>query len=95
MSKWYMASAALDGAPGIFSWLIPVVLLVSAVLTAGYLLPVVLDAFFPGGDAPAVGRSESPLMWAPMAVLAAVCVLPGLFSGGLTGITAGIASLLA
>lgn len=94
-SKWYMASAALDSAPGVFSWLIPVVLLISALLTAGYLLPVVIDAFFPGSDAPAFERRESPLMWVPMAALAAVCILPGLFSGGLTDITAGIASLLA
>ncbi|MBE6759708.1 MAG: proton-conducting membrane transporter [Ruminococcaceae bacterium] len=93
-SKWAMASAALDSAPGFFSWLIPVVLLISALLTAGYLMPVVIDAFFPGEQAPAVKRSESPMMWAPMAVLAAVCVLLGMFSGGLAGFTQGLASLL-
>ncbi len=93
-SKWYMASAALESAPGLFGWLIPVVLLISALLTAGYLMPVAIDAFFPGGEAPAVKRNESPMMWAPMAVLAAVCVLPGMFSGPLTGFAQGLASLL-
>ncbi len=93
VSKWVMASAALDSAPGAFAWLIPVVLLVSALLTAGYLLPVVIDAFFPGEEAPAgLKRTESPLMWVPMAVLAVGAVLLGLFSGPLTGLTAGIAS---
>ena len=93
-SKWAMASAALDSAPGFFSWLVPVVLLISALLTAGYLMPVVIDAFFPGEQAPAMKRSESPMMWVPMAVLAAVCVLLGMFSGGLAGFAQGLASLL-
>lgn len=96
LSKWYIASAALDSAPGAFSWLIPVVLLISALLTAGYLMPLAIDAFFPGKDAPeAVARTESPLMWVPMAVLAAIAVLMGLFSGSLVQFTSGIASLVA
>ena len=97
VSKWVMASAALDSAPGAFSWLIPVVLLISALLTAGYLMPVALNAFFPGenGEEKNIKRTESPLMWVPMAVLAAGAVLLGLFSGPLTEITAGIASLVA
>lgn len=96
VSKWVMASAALDSAPGVFSWLIPVVLLISALLTAGYLMPLVIDAFFCTEEASALPkRNESPLMWVPMAVLAAVAVLPGIFSAPLKDITAGIASLLA
>ena len=35
---------------GIYSILPPVILLVSALLTAGYLLPVAIDAFFPGHE---------------------------------------------
>ena len=47
-SKWFLASAAIEsGVPG-FGILAPVVLLISALLTAGYLFPVVIDAFFPG-----------------------------------------------
>jgi len=96
VSKWVIASAALDGAPGVFGWLIPVILLVSALLTAGYLMPVVIDAFFPGEEAPEkLARRESPLMWAPMAVLAAAAVLLGMFSGPLKDFTSGIASLIA
>ena len=38
---------ALESGSGTFSWLGPVVLLVSALLTAGYLLPVTIDGFCP------------------------------------------------
>ena len=42
ISKWYLALGALNSGTGIFSWLGPVVLLVSALLTAGYLFPIVI-----------------------------------------------------
>lgn len=48
ISKWYLATGALDSGTGIFTWLGPVILLVSALLTAGYLLPIVMKGFFPG-----------------------------------------------
>ena len=48
ISKWYLAQGALSAAPGAFRYVGPVVLLVSALLTAGYLLPVTLRGFFPG-----------------------------------------------
>ena len=50
VSKWKIAAAALSGAPGIFAVLGPAILLVSALLTAGYLFPIVVDEFFPGND---------------------------------------------
>ncbi len=94
VSKWVIASASLESAPGVFSWLIPVILLVSAILTAGYLMPLVIDAFFCSEEGAGI-RKESPLMWGPMIILAAAAVLPGIFSIPLKEITAGIASLLA
>ncbi len=51
LSKWYLAEGALKSGTGAFSWLGPVTLLVSALLTAGYLLPVTLRGFFAGEDA--------------------------------------------
>ncbi|MEL7624915.1 MAG: proton-conducting transporter membrane subunit [Clostridiales bacterium] len=50
LSKWHLIEGALKADIGIFSWLGPVVLLISAFLTAGYLLPIIIDAFFPGAD---------------------------------------------
>lgn len=50
VSKWYLAEGALQSGTGVFSWLGPVVLLVSALLTAGYLLPIAMKGFFPGPE---------------------------------------------
>jgi multicomponent Na+:H+ antiporter subunit D len=50
VSKWYIALAAVGDGMRIYSILPPVILLISALLTAGYLLPVAIDAFFPGHE---------------------------------------------
>ena len=47
ISKWFLAIGALDAEVPVFSILGPVVLLLSALLTAGYLLPIALHGFFP------------------------------------------------
>ena len=49
-SKWHLAQAALGSGLGFLSYLAPIILLISALLTAGYLFPVVIDGFFPGHD---------------------------------------------
>ena len=49
-SKWYLCLGALDSYIPVFSWLGPVILLVSALLTAGYLLPISINGFLPGND---------------------------------------------
>ncbi|MCR5294666.1 MAG: proton-conducting membrane transporter [Lachnospiraceae bacterium] len=49
-SKWYLASAAIESGLSVYGILAPVVLLISALLTAGYLFPIVIDAFFPGKE---------------------------------------------
>ena len=82
-SKWQIAATALKEAPGAFSYLIPVMLLISALLTAGYLLPVVVDGFFPSDKEEGVIEREkvSPLALIPMIVLCAGALLIGLFGG--------------
>ncbi len=47
ISKWYLAEGALTADIGVFSWLGPIILLVSALLTAGYLITIVTNGFFP------------------------------------------------
>ena len=47
VSKWYLAVGALGSEAGFFSWFGPVVLLISALLTAGYLLPITMRGFSP------------------------------------------------
>lgn len=86
ISKWYLAEGALaSGIPG-FSWGGPVILLVSALLTAGYLLPITIKGFFPGADYDygALKKKEpSLLMTIPILILTILSVLIGLFPNGL------------
>lgn len=84
ISKWYLASGALAAEIPVFSYLGPAILLVSAILTAGYLFPVTLNGFFPGEGNPGLAREkESPLMLAPMGILCVLTLGFGLASGGL------------
>jgi multicomponent Na+:H+ antiporter subunit D len=46
VSKWYLAQGALKGLNNILCYIGPAILLVSALLTAGYLLNIVIHAFF-------------------------------------------------
>lgn len=48
VSKWYLAQGALEANIGIWGYVGPGVLLVSALLTAGYLLPITMKGFFLG-----------------------------------------------
>ena len=52
VSKWYLATGSLQSGMGAYTWAGPVILLLSAMLTAGYLLPVSIQAFFPGAEYP-------------------------------------------
>lgn len=84
ISKWHLAVGALDSGIPVFSWLGPVVLLVSALLTAGYLLPVTMRGFFPGRDfvlEKEKGQMPGKLMLVPLVVLAALTILPGIVPG--------------
>ncbi len=84
VSKWYLAEGALASGTGAFTWLGPVVLLVSALLTAGYLLPIVIHGFFPGTDydyGSLKKREPSLLMTIPVAFLAAGALVLGMFPG--------------
>ena len=87
ISKWYLATGALEADIPVFSWLGPVVLLVSALLTAGYLLPVTMGGFFPGEgyDASRFQGKEPPLlMKIPLVLLAGLTLIIGLFPNVLT-----------
>ena len=86
ISKWYLAQGSLQSDTGVFSWLGPVVLLVSALLTAGYLLPITMRGFFPGEEADGLDlehKEPSPCMLLPLIFLAAATLLLGLLPGSL------------
>ena len=87
ISKWYLATGALDSGLGVFSWLGPVVLLTSALLTAGYLLPITVNGFLPGADfsyGDLKKKEPNLTMLVPLLVFAALAVLLGVFPGALT-----------
>ena len=97
ISKWYLAMGALESGLGIFSWLGPVILLVSALLTAGYLLPITVNGFLPGAeyDYAALEKKEPNLtMLIPLLILAALAVLLGVFPKALTDYLADLVSAL-
>lgn len=100
VSKWYLATGALASGTGIWAWVGPAVLLVSALLTAGYLLPLTIQGFFPGHDFKGeeiqqrklAGKEPSWLMLGPIALLAAAALLFGCFPGGVVSIAESIAA---
>ena len=108
ISKWYLAQGALEAPVGVFRWIGPIILLLSALLTAGYLLPVVIRGFLPGesyqrrsaqGDAGNCVSGEdaahirvSSGMLIPLAVLAALTILLGIFPNVLISFAGKIAA---
>ena len=96
VSKWYLALGALDSGMGIYTWLAPVVLLISALLTAGYLLPITVSGFFPGKDAVLPERNDEGgwAMVAPIWILAGLTLILGLCAGQLVPILESLAASL-
>ncbi len=82
ISKWYLALGSLSSGIDIIDWLGPVILLISALLTAGYLLPITVAAFFPGKDfkLQKTFKEGGALMDVPLLALSVLSLLMGLFS---------------
>ena len=83
LSKWYLATGSLETEMSVISWLGPVALIVSALLTAAYLLSITLKAFFPGDeyDYPCLEKKEpGPCMLVPMIIMSAMSVLMGVWA---------------
>ena len=87
ISKWHLAIGALDSGIATFSWLGPVVLLVSALLTAGCLLPITVNGFLPGADfdyEKLEKKEPVKMMVIPIMILAVLAILLGVFPSPLT-----------
>lgn len=98
VSKWYLAQGGLSY--GVMGFVGTAVLMVSALLTAGYLLPIVTDAFFPG-DGFDYSKLHKPQkkhynlqMRVPMLILGVSLVVLGLFPNLLDGLTEPILAML-
>ena len=84
LSKWMLAQGALDAAEGGLTYGGIAVLMASALLTAGYLLPVVTNAFFPGKEfdrSNVVKQQDTWLMWITLTMLTGAVVLLGMAPG--------------
>ncbi len=81
ISKWYLCVGALDAPLGFLSYFGPVILLVSAALTAGYLLPITIQGFLPGKETTVdlTPVHEHKTMVGPMIALVILMLFAGLF----------------
>ncbi|MCR4738909.1 MAG: proton-conducting membrane transporter [Lachnospiraceae bacterium] len=98
LSKWYLATGAIASGIPVFRFLGPVTLLVSALLTAGYLLPVTMKGFFVAKeDAEArVVREKTGVeltLLIPVILLTALSLLIGMFPGPVEGFIQKLAAL--
>lgn len=86
ISKWYLAEGALSSGIEVFAVLGPVVLLISALLTAGYLLPISMRGFLPGKEwkaAQLTRRDPNRMMVIPVGILSFLALMLGIFCGPL------------
>ena len=94
-SKWYLANGALASEVAVFDWLGPVILLLSALLTAGYLFPIPVQGFLPGktyDKNPGKSHEAGLNMTIPMMILAVLALLLGVFSSGIIDFVSEVAA---
>ncbi len=97
VSKWYLAMGSLESGVLNMNYLGPVVLLASALLTAGYLVTISISAFIPGADFDysTIKKTEPNLyMLIPLVLLSISCVVCGTFATPLINYFTSIANLI-
>ena len=97
VSKWYLAVGCLESGLNGLSWIGAAALLVSALLTAGYLLPISIKGFlYAPVDSSLITKyhEPSPLMLVPILIFAALTIFFGLCPAPLITFISGIAGAL-
>ncbi len=87
ISKWNLCIGALKSNLGVLGYVGPAVLLISALLTAGYLLPITIKGFLPGNEFDTEGMKKihvSAWMIVPVAILGLLSLILGIFPNVLT-----------
>ncbi len=82
VSKWYLAQGSLSTGIKCLAWLGALALIISALLTAGYLLSITIKAFFPGEEyySQEVKKINPNLyMLIPMILMTIVAVVLGIY----------------
>ena len=94
VAKWYLAIGALQSG-SVLELAGVIVLMVSALLTAFYLLPIIAKGFFPGKDYPAEEPCEvETKMLVPVIAFSAMLILLGIAPGGLNSFISALAGSL-
>lgn len=91
LSKWYLAVGSLESGIPVLGVLGPIILLISALLTAGYLLPLTIQGFFPGADYDydkLEKKEPCKLMTVPILILTTLSVLIGIFPSAVSSFLA-------
>ncbi|MDO4749231.1 MAG: proton-conducting transporter membrane subunit [Eubacteriales bacterium] len=81
-AKWMLAQGAMESGVGTLGYVGIGILMLSALLTAGYLLSIVTNGFFPGADFQAEGifeKKTTPLMWIALCSLTVAALVLGMF----------------
>lgn len=97
VSKWYLAQGGLMPEAGILGLVGVAILMVSALLTAGYLMSIVLNAFFPGKDfnyAALQKKEPNYLMTVPLVLLSIAVVGFGMMPTPLMDIISSISGMI-
>ena len=94
VSKWQLMVGSMESGMGVFSYLAPAALIVSALLTAGYLLPLGLRGFFCGSGVKTEDLEPDGLMLTPVILLAGATVWLGIAPGGLLDLGRSIAAMV-
>ena len=97
----YLAQGALNmtGVAAFFSWFAPMILLLSALLTAGYLFPISMKGFLPGRNADGSlkffeKKEPTHVMLIPLVLLTTLSLVAGMFPNGLVDFLTKLASTL-
>src|SRR5699024_10536406 len=94
ISKWYLGIGGLGFENYTIGVIGVVTLIVSALLTGGYLIPIFVDGFFPGRNYEynkLTNLEPTTFMTVPLIILAAATVLFGMFPSFLINFFEGIA----
>lgn len=83
ISKWNLATASLASSFPVLRFAGVAILILSALLTAGYLLPIVTKGFFPGDNCITECKEVGLQMTGPMIAFSLLSVFLGLIPGGL------------
>lgn len=97
VSKWYLAQGSLESVVPTLNNVGPIILLISALLTAGYLFTISISAFLPGEDfdySSVKKLDPNHYMIIPLVVLSILCLLLGIFATPLINFFTSIAATI-